>query len=38
MTVTQPILSNKQYAEPTVFTAENLLRDARRQKSLKREN
>lgn len=32
--VTPPILLNKQYAEPTVFTAENLLREARRQKSL----
>ena len=30
-----PILRNKQYAKPTVFTAENLLREARRQKSLK---
>lgn len=36
MTVTPPILLNKQYAEPTVFTAENLLREARRQKSLTR--
>lgn len=34
MALTPPILSNKQYAEPTVFTAENLLREARRQKSL----
>ncbi len=33
---TPPILTNKQYSEPTVFTAENLLREARRQKSLKR--
>lgn len=33
---TPPILSNKQYAAPTVFTAENMLREARRQKSLKR--
>ena len=32
--LTPPILSNKQYAEPTVFTAENMLREARRQKSL----
>ena len=31
---TPPILSNKHYAEPSVFTAENLLREARRQKSL----
>ncbi|MGH9315797.1 MAG: nucleoside phosphorylase [Thermoanaerobaculia bacterium] len=31
-----PILSNKHYAEPSVFTAENLLREARRQKSLAR--
>lgn len=31
-----PILSNKCYAEPSVFTAENLLREARRQKSLAR--
>jgi uridine phosphorylase len=31
---TPPILSNKRYTEPSVFTAENLLRDARRQKSL----
>lgn len=29
-----PILSNKHYGEPSVFTAENLLREARRQKSL----
>lgn len=29
-----PILSNKHYAEPSVFTAENLLREARRQKAL----
>ena len=36
MTATPPILLNKQYAEPTVFTAENLLREARRQKSLTR--
>ena len=36
MTGTPPILLNKQYAEPTVFTAENLLREARRQKSLAR--
>ena len=34
MVATPPILLNKQYAEPTVFTAENLLREARRQKSL----
>ncbi len=34
MTVAPPILLNKQYAEPAVFTAENLLRGARRQKSL----
>ena len=33
---TPPILTNKHYAEPTVFTAENLLREARRQKSLTR--
>jgi uridine phosphorylase len=31
-----PILLNKEYTEPTVFTAENLLREARRQKSLAR--
>lgn len=31
-----PILSNKHYSEPSVFTAENLLREARRQKSLAR--
>lgn len=31
-----PILSNKHYTEPSVFTAENLLREARRQKSLPR--
>jgi uridine phosphorylase len=36
MTDTPPILLNKQYAEPPVFTAENLLREARRQKSLVR--
>ncbi len=29
-----PILSNKRYQEPPVFTPENLLREARRQKSL----
>jgi uridine phosphorylase len=29
-----PIISNKAYAEPSVFTAENLLREARRQKAL----
>ena len=29
-----PILRNKYYADPTVFTADNLLREARRQKSL----
>jgi uridine phosphorylase len=33
---TPPILSNKRYTEPSVFTAENLLREARRQKSLAR--
>jgi uridine phosphorylase len=33
---TPPILSNKHYREPSVFTAENLLREARRQKSLAR--
>jgi uridine phosphorylase len=33
---TPPILSNKHYMEPSVFTAENLLREARRQKSLAR--
>jgi uridine phosphorylase len=31
---TPPILSNKHYREPSVFTAENLLREARRQKAL----
>lgn len=31
-----PILSSKHYTEPSVFTAENLLREARRQKSLER--
>jgi uridine phosphorylase len=31
-----PILSNKHYMEPSVFTAENLLREARRQKALAR--
>ncbi|MDD2490525.1 MAG: uridine phosphorylase, partial [Bacilli bacterium] len=36
MPVTPPILLNKHYAEPTVFTAKNLLREARRQKSLPR--
>jgi uridine phosphorylase len=34
MAVTPPILLNKQYGEPTVFTAENLFREARRQKAL----
>jgi uridine phosphorylase len=29
-----PLLSGKRYDEPTVFTAENLLREARRQKAL----
>lgn len=29
-----PILANKNYSNPSVFTAENLLREARRQKSL----
>jgi len=33
---TPPILSNKHFGEPSVFTAENLLREARRQKSLAR--
>ena len=33
-----PILSNKHYTEPSVFTAENLLREARRQKSVARAN
>ncbi|MBI4537494.1 MAG: nucleoside phosphorylase [candidate division NC10 bacterium] len=33
---TPPILLNKHYTEPSVFTAENLLREARRQKSLPR--
>lgn len=31
-----PILSNKNYAEASIFTAENLLREARRQKELAR--
>ncbi len=31
---TSPILLNKYYGEPSVFTPENLLREARRQKSL----
>ncbi len=34
---TPPILLQKHYAEPSVFTAENLLREARRQKSLPRQ-
>src|SRR5947209_16625136 len=29
-----PILTNKQYASPSIFTPENLLREARRQKGL----
>ena len=29
-----PILDNKIYDAPSVFTAENLLREARRQKSI----
>ncbi len=33
-----PILSKRQYAEPSVFTPENLLREARRQKSLRKSN
>jgi uridine phosphorylase len=36
MTATPPILGKKRYSEPTTFTAENLLREARRQKSLTR--
>ena len=32
-----PILLNKHYTEPTVFTVDNLLREARRQKSLPQE-
>ena len=36
MTGTPPILGKKRYSEPTMFTAENLLREARRQKSLPR--
>ncbi len=35
---TPPILSSKQYDEPSVFTPENLLREARRQKALTRAN
>src|SRR5712692_5337371 len=31
---TPPILLNKHYTEPSIFTAENLLREARRQKAL----
>jgi uridine phosphorylase len=34
MSDTPQIILNKHYAEPTVFTPENLLREARRQKSL----
>ena len=33
-----PILSNKHHKHPSVFTPENLLREARRQKSLQRHN
>src|SRR5437667_3468925 len=33
-----PILLNKHYTEPSVFTAENLLREARRQKGVARAN
>ena len=33
-----PILSNKEYMKPSVFTSENLLREARRQKSLPLQN
>lgn len=29
-----PILANKDYLSPSVFTPENLLREARRQKSI----
>jgi len=32
-----PILLNKHYTEPTVFTVDNLLRESRRQKSLSQE-
>jgi uridine phosphorylase len=32
--MTSPILNHKHYGEPSVFTAENLLREARRQKAL----
>ncbi|HDL65168.1 MAG TPA: uridine phosphorylase [Proteobacteria bacterium] len=35
---TPPILRGKEYDEPSVFTPENLLREARRQKSLPAEN
>ncbi len=35
---TPPILSNKHVAQPSVFTPENLLREARRQKSLPLKN
>ena len=33
-----PILLNKHYTEPSVFTVENLLREARRQKGVGRAN
>lgn len=32
--MSMPILENKRYHDPSVFTAENLLREARRQKSI----
>ncbi len=36
--ITPPILSNKHHARPSVFSPENLLREARRQKSLPLQN
>lgn len=34
MTAKPPILGDKRYSEASAFTAENLLREARRQKSI----
>ena len=36
--MTSPVLNHKHYGEPSVFTAENLLREARRQKGLPARN
>jgi hypothetical protein len=38
MDLTQPILSNKNYEEESVFSPDNLLREARRQKQIEKCN